>query len=556
MVAYQEQMFTKRLDAMQPIRKSNPDSYADTPFTDEITLIEMPRKFSFPTIKAYDGSTDPDDHVAQYRQRMLAVALLKGSREATMCKGFGYTQTGPALHWYINLPSRSIASFAVLRDKFVEQFASSRDLEKTSDSLYEILEHQAEPLRGYIARFNQEKVAILECSIPTAISASKRGLLPDGDLYKEETGLSLIVAARKLRPYFLAHPIVVVTSFPVKLVLHKPKVLGRLAKWAVELGEYDIIFLPATAIKSQVLADFVAEFSPALLPALEQDARLRGKTKKEGEWILHVDGSSNVRGAGVGIMLTSPTGNTASRAVRCNFKVTNNESEYEALIAGLTLAHQMGAENIQVFGDSQLIINLVQGEYQAKDDSMIQYLTVAQRLIKKFKSCKLTQIPREQNSQADTLANLGSTLETNSQMSIPLLVLQWPGTLEEPPSEEVSAVEEGETWMNPLVRYLEADILPEDRNEARKIKKQAARSQGLRKNLWVPMWLQGSKDKKESRTPVQPKAHQGHYNFKRTFGFKSAISGSKPLGSNQRSPDLNLRVPTRPQRPNTILERG
>ncbi|XP_013704302.1 uncharacterized protein LOC106408015 [Brassica napus] len=259
------------------------------------------------------------------------------------------------------------------------------------------------------------------------------------------------------------------------LVLHKPKVLGRLAKWAVELGEYDVIFLPATAIKSQVLADFVAEFSPALLPALEQDVRLRGETKKEGEWILHVDGSSNVRGAGVGIMLTSPTGNTASRAVRCNFKVTNNESEYEALIAGLTLAHQMGAENIQVFGDSQLIINLVQGEYQAKDDSMIQYLTVAQRLIKKFKSCKLTQIPREQNSQADTLANLGSTLETNSQMSIPLLVLQWPGTLEEPPSEEVSAVEEGETWMNPLVRYLEADILPEDRNEARKIKKQAAR---------------------------------------------------------------------------------
>ena len=151
----------------------------------------------------------------------------------------------------------------------------------------------------------------------------------------------------------------------------------------------------------------------------------------------------------MGIVLTSPTGNTASRAVRCNFKATNNESEYEALIAGLTLAHQMGVENIQVFGDSQLIFNKVLGEYQEKDDSMIQYLAVVQRLIKKFKSCKLTQIPREQNSQADALANLGSALETNSQMSIPLLVLQWPATQEEPPSEEVSAVEEGETWMTP-----------------------------------------------------------------------------------------------------------
>ncbi|XP_013624546.1 PREDICTED: uncharacterized protein LOC106330655 [Brassica oleracea var. oleracea] len=196
------------------------------------------------------------------------------------------------------------------------------------------------------------------------------------------------------------------------------------------------------AIKSQVLADFVAEFSPALLPTLELEVRLRGETKEDGEWILHVDGSSDVRGAGVGIVLTSPMGNTASGTVRCNFKATNNESEYEALIAGLTLAHQMGVENIQVFGDSQLIIKQVQGEYQAKEDSMIQYIAVSQRLIMKFKSCKLTQIPREQNSQADALANLGSALETNSQMIIPLLVLPWPTILEESPSEEVSPVEE------------------------------------------------------------------------------------------------------------------
>ncbi|XP_048619858.1 uncharacterized protein LOC106392526 [Brassica napus] len=147
----------------------------------------MPRKFSFPSIKAYEGTTDPDNHVSQYRQRMLAVALPKGSREATMCKSFGSTLTGPALQWYINLPSKSIASFAVLSDKFVEQFASRRDLEKTSDSLYEILQYRAEPLQGYIARLNQEKVAIPECSIPTAISTFKRGLLPDGDLYKELT---------------------------------------------------------------------------------------------------------------------------------------------------------------------------------------------------------------------------------------------------------------------------------------------------------------------------------------------------------------------------------
>ena len=96
----------------------------------------------------------------------------------------------------------------------------------------------------------------------------------------EKLALALMVAARKLRPYFQAHPVVVVTSFPIKLVLHKPEVSGRLAKWAVELGEYDVIFRPATTIKSQVLADFVAEFSPDLLPALEQEVRLQNAAKK------------------------------------------------------------------------------------------------------------------------------------------------------------------------------------------------------------------------------------------------------------------------------------
>ncbi|XP_056857014.1 uncharacterized protein LOC108833887, partial [Raphanus sativus] len=113
--------------AAPPIRRSNQGSYSDTPFVEEIASVEMRRKFSFPSIKMYEA----------------------------------------------------------LSDKFLEQFASSRDLEKNSDDLYEILQHRNEPLRSYIARFNQAKVAIPECNADTAISAFKRGLLPEGDLYKE-----------------------------------------------------------------------------------------------------------------------------------------------------------------------------------------------------------------------------------------------------------------------------------------------------------------------------------------------------------------------------------
>ncbi|KAG7552568.1 Retrotransposon gag domain [Arabidopsis thaliana x Arabidopsis arenosa] len=196
--AYLEALFSKHLGEVEamigrlpgvpaPIRKSTLHSFADTPFSDEIALIEMPRKFTFPAMKMYDGTSDPDNHVAQYKQRMFTTAIQRECREATMCKGFGSSLTGAALQWFINLPNGSIDSFASLTDLFVEQFASSRNLEKTADDLYEIRQKRDEPLRDYVGRFNKEKVSIPCCNMSTAISAFKRGLLPDGDLYKELT---------------------------------------------------------------------------------------------------------------------------------------------------------------------------------------------------------------------------------------------------------------------------------------------------------------------------------------------------------------------------------
>ena len=77
----------------------------------------------------------------------------------------------------------------------------------------------------------------------------------------EKLALALVVSCRKLRPYFQAHTIVVPTNQPLKQVLHKPDLSGRLVKWAVELGEFDIIYKPRSAVKGQALADFVAEFT-------------------------------------------------------------------------------------------------------------------------------------------------------------------------------------------------------------------------------------------------------------------------------------------------------
>ena len=77
----------------------------------------------------------------------------------------------------------------------------------------------------------------------------------------EKLILALVTTSRKLRPYFQAHTVEVPTEYPMKQILHKPETSGRLIKWAIELSEFDIRFKPRTAVKGQILANFIMEFT-------------------------------------------------------------------------------------------------------------------------------------------------------------------------------------------------------------------------------------------------------------------------------------------------------
>ncbi|XP_068498370.1 uncharacterized protein [Phaseolus vulgaris] len=92
-------------------------------------------------------------------------------------------------------------------------------------------------------------------------------------------------------------------------------------------------------------------------------------------WLLSVDGSSNQQGSGAGIVLEGPNGVLIEQALRFAFKASNNQAEYDALIAGMLLAKEMGAQNLLVKSDSQLITGQVSGEFQAKDPQMAAYLS-------------------------------------------------------------------------------------------------------------------------------------------------------------------------------------
>ena len=194
----------------------------------------------------------------------------------------------------------------------------------------------------------------------------------------EKLILDLVTAARKLRPYFKDHTIEVPTEYPMKQVLHKPETSGRLMKWAIELSVFDIRYRLKTAIKGQVLADFVMEFA-STEPTGDAQA-----TTDPSTWKLSVDGASNAQGSGAGLILTSLEGIDIEYALRFGFHTSNNEAEYEAVIASLNLAHSLEVDQLEVYSDSQLVVRQIEDTYEAKSENMILYLQKVCDLLKKF----------------------------------------------------------------------------------------------------------------------------------------------------------------------------
>ena len=140
------------------------------------------------------------------------------------------------------------------------------------------------------------------------------------------------------------------------MILRKPELTGRLAKWFVRLNLYDIIYEPRTAIKSQVLDNFVVNFSPSLLAQVNKELQCMMSKIETKPWSLFTYGASNVNGTGLGPVLKSPQEDIMEHAICCDFKATNNEAEYEALIIGLTTARDLKVSHIDINCDSLLIV--------------------------------------------------------------------------------------------------------------------------------------------------------------------------------------------------------
>ncbi|XP_074265766.1 uncharacterized protein LOC141588210 [Silene latifolia] len=356
---------------------------------------------------------------------------------------------------------------------------------------------QGEPLFLYLSVTEAAVSAVLvkeQEGVQNPVYYISKSLLPAETRYTsfEKLALALVTASYKLRPYFESHAIHVITNYPLKTIMRKPELSGRMTKWSVHLSGYDLQFEPRTAIKSQALADFVSDFCPATRGEAEE-GMLAITGSQDGEiWTLYIDGASNARGAGVGLVLRSPKGDMIVQAIRCEFKATNNEAEYEALILGIQMASGLKVRNLRVYSDSLLVVNHVNNEYVARDSEMIAYLKIATEQKSKFRTFKITQVPRDQNVEANALATLGATFQPTELSNIPITHVLTPAIQKEPDQNQVKedvnmqCTQEARTlvstvgqqdadWRVPYLNWLRDGTLPEDRKETQSFRIKASK---------------------------------------------------------------------------------
>ncbi|XP_021971564.1 uncharacterized protein LOC110866727 [Helianthus annuus] len=258
----------------------------------------------------------------------------------------------------------------------------------------------------------------------------------------------------------------VLTNYPLQQILHKPEISGRLAKWAIELGALDIEYRKRTAVKGQVISDFLAEILEGETIVDPIQDILESSTARQ-TWKLYTDGSSSVKGSGAGLMLISPDEIRQMYALRFDFECSNNEAEYEALLTGLRMAQSMGATRVDAYVDSLLVNNQVNETYEAKDESMARYLAKTKELMASFDNVTLNHVHRGKNQIADALSKLTTS---GMEKEVKVETLQAPSI--EPRNVSVVTTEEP-CWYTPVLKFLINGELPPARGEAQKVQTQA-----------------------------------------------------------------------------------
>ncbi|XP_048134005.1 uncharacterized protein LOC125314825 [Rhodamnia argentea] len=244
----------------------------------------------------------------------------------------------------------------------------------------------------------------------------------------EKTCVALVWVLHRLRQYILHHQIMLTTECdPIKYLLEKPALVGRLAKWQILISEFDVQTMTRKSVKEK--------------------------------WVMYFDGPVNLSGSGTGAVLISPDGQHYPRAAKLLFPCTNNIAEYEACILGLQAAMEMEIRRLQVYGDSALIILRTEGKWKTRDPKLIPYHEFLEDIIEEFDEIAFEYLPRARNRLRDALATLSSMFQVTAGSDIEPLRIE---ILKH--SAYSMLIEEeidGEPWYQDIKVYLQSREFPE-----------------------------------------------------------------------------------------------
>ncbi|XP_028100175.1 uncharacterized protein LOC114299598 [Camellia sinensis] len=227
--------------------------------------------------------------------------------------------------------------------------------------------------------------------------------------------LALIFTGQKLRHYFLAHPIQVVTkSDPARYLLSKPALNGRMERWLLALAKYDNDYITPKAIKSQALANLLAQFpsgehEPGKVP-LPGEVHISA-TAVETYWDIKFDRASGAGKGGAGITLTSQEGKKFHLSYKLDFECSNNEVKYKVLILGLIAAQKKALCKPKIWDGSKLVVKQTLGDFALKEPLLAPYRTIVQKLLTQFDDVQIQCTPRTHNRFPDALATLWANVD-------------------------------------------------------------------------------------------------------------------------------------------------
>ncbi|KAG9458896.1 hypothetical protein H6P81_003404 [Aristolochia fimbriata] len=229
----------------------------------------------------------------------------------------------------------------------------------------------------------------------------------------EKTCLALIFAIQKLRHYLLAHSTNHISrADPLKYIMSRPILSGRLAKWVLLLSEFEINFIPQRVTKGQALANFLADHPvPAEWELTEEfpDEEIF-LVEVLPPWEMYFDDASRRNGAVTGVLFVSPKRDLLPYSFVLTQNCSNNEAEYQAILLGLGIAVEMLLPQLNIYDDSTLVIKQLTGEFKVKKLELEPLWRHAGELLAQISEASLHYVPRSENGPADALAGIAASL--------------------------------------------------------------------------------------------------------------------------------------------------